>query len=140
MVKISLKIPKWLQNFDLKEPIKNAMFNVWNLVQNDAKRRSPLRTWNLRRSITFKQNSRWNILRIWSKLVYAPMMEYWGKIRAKRWKYLKFKIWSNWIQKKQVRIKERPYLRPALTKNKAKIQKEFIESLEIYTRKQSKNV
>lgn len=52
--------------------------------------------------------------KVGTNLVYAPVHEFGATIRAKRAKYLRFKIDGHWVMKTQVTIPARPYMRPSL--------------------------
>jgi HK97 gp10 family phage protein len=87
--------------------IKPALRASALVVQNAGKRNAPYLTGNLRRSITHKVKG--NFAKIGTDVVYAAIQEFGGKAgRGKR-----------------SVIKGKPYLRPALEKNKEQIQKKF---------------
>ncbi|HYW76729.1 MAG TPA: phage virion morphogenesis protein [Gammaproteobacteria bacterium] len=52
--------------------------------------------------------------RVGTNLIYAPVHEFGATIRAKRAKYLRFKVGGQWVMKEQVTIPARPYMRPSL--------------------------
>ena len=86
-------------------------------VQNKAKSPgyAPYDKGTLRRSITHEVKPL--EAKVGTNLVYAPIHEFGGTIRAKKAKYLRFKVNGQWVSKKQVTIKPyngRGYLRPAL--------------------------
>lgn len=61
---------------------------------------------------------------------YARIHEFGGTIRAIRGEYLKFQVKPGvWVQKRQVTIRARPYLRPTLVRAHAKIMKVLAEGV-----------
>jgi len=78
-----------------------------------------VRTGTLRRGITAKASG----LRGWlgDPVIYAGIHEFGGTIRAKRSKYLKFKIGNQWISKKEVKIPARPFLLPTIEENQNEV-------------------
>jgi len=60
---------------------------------------------------------------------YARIHEFGGEIKAKRAKFLRFKIGDRWISKRSVIIPERSYLRSALKDLKPQIQETITNEL-----------
>lgn len=81
------------------------------------------RSGKLRRSIKYSVKERFDTIfgALSSDVVYAPIHEYGGVIRAKNEPYLKFSIGGRWMQVKQVTIPARPYLEPAIKENLSKM-------------------
>jgi len=110
-----------------KEAMRESLFEASLLVQNEAKRNSPILRGDLRRSITheIKQLS----AKIGSNKIYAPIQEFGGTIRPKNKKYLHFKVKGQWVRTTVSVIPAanngKGYLRPALNDNKDKILKIF---------------
>ncbi len=70
------------------------------------------RTGALRDSLSYSVNN--GTARIFSNSPYAAIHEYGGIIRAKKSPYLHFKIGSNWVKVKEVRMPQRQFLWPAI--------------------------
>ena len=64
-----------------------------------------------------------------SAIPYARIHEFGGEIKAKRAKFLRFKIGNRWISKKSVTIPERSYLRSALKDLEPKIREVITDHL-----------
>lgn len=52
--------------------------------------------------------------RVGTNVVYGPIHEYGGTIRAKRGRFLRFRIGRRWVAVRRVTIPPRPFLRTAL--------------------------
>jgi len=93
------------------------------IAEAGAKKRSPVLTGHLRRSIRsgakidIRKASGW----VGSDVIYAPIQEEGGIIRPKRYKYLKFQIRGQWRSVKQVYIKGKHYLERGMVENLARI-------------------
>lgn len=59
--------------------------------------------------------------RIGSNLIYAPVMEFGALIKARRAKYLTFKVDGQWRKVKQVTIPARPFFYPTIEENVQKV-------------------
>ena len=93
---VNIKIPEWLLKLDITKAVKESLFDSANLLRRRASQKAPVKTGTLRRSIDIQE---WrNQVAIWSKLVYAPIQEFW------------WRAWRNW----SVVIRPRRYLRWAL--------------------------
>jgi phage gpG-like protein len=65
-----------------------------------------------------------------TNVIYGPIHENGGVIRAKNAPYLKFQLPNGqWISKKEVSIPSRPFLRPAITENIDRIREIIINSI-----------
>lgn len=78
-----------------------------------------IRTGRLKSSINGTSQMVGNIVtgKIGTNVVYAPIHEFGGVIRAKNSPYLRFKIGDRWVSKKQVTIPARPFLRTGVQAN-----------------------
>lgn len=125
MISISINVPniKW----DITSAIKKSLWQSSMLVRREATKRAPYQTGTLRRSIVEKVN--WMKATVGTNLVYAKIHEYGWIIKPKRWKYLRFKIWGRRVTTKQVRIKKKPYMTPALQAMKSKIDATFAKNI-----------
>jgi phage gpG-like protein len=79
---------------------------------------APYKTGNLRRSITIQRGAE-NLERIiGTNLIYAPIHEYGGTVKAKSRRFLVFKVNGQWVSVKKVTIpkyKGRGYFAPSMT-------------------------
>jgi phage gpG-like protein len=95
-----------------------------------------VRTGTLRRSIQSGVD-KVPVLLGWvgTNVAYAGVQEFGGIVRAKHSKYLTFQVKKQWIKVKEVAIPARPYLRPAVQNNMAKITDiithDIIQALEV---------
>jgi phage gpG-like protein len=64
-----------------------------------------------------------------TNVVYAAIHEFGGTITPKNAKWLVFKIGDQWVMTDSVDIPARPYLRPALDKNRRNVVKKVRETL-----------
>lgn len=113
------------------------------IVQNNAKSRAPYRTGNLRRSIHMEttERSREHVqVEVGTDLEYAAIHEFGGVITPKKAKALHFFIGAKAIFTRAVHMPARPYLRPALDENKAKIITEVREALRAVLQKIGKEM
>jgi HK97 gp10 family phage protein len=125
MISVDVKIPNF--NGDITPAIRKSLRQSAFLVRKDASDNAPYQTGTLRRSIIEKvQGMR---ATVGTNVKYASIHEFGGIIRPKTKKYLKFKIGGAWVTTKQVKIKKKPYLIPALTENKNKILKIFSKNI-----------
>lgn len=119
-----------LQNIDLTEPLTKACL----LVENDAKRKCPVDTGQLRASITHEIEGTTGV--VGTNVEYAPYVEYGtgkyasgpyeGKGRQTPWAYQDRET-GEWIWTKgQV---AQPYLEPALLENENEIFRLFEEAI-----------
>lgn len=87
------------------------------IVEAEMKRQAPIRTGNLRRSITSEvitSNIARFIIEIGTNLVYAAIQEFGGVIRAKNADYLVFQTPDGeWHSVAEVTIPAHPFIRPA---------------------------
>lgn len=117
-----------LQDIDLTEPLTKACL----LVENDAKRKCPVDTGQLRASITHEVEGQTGI--VGTNVEYAPYVEYGtgiyardGNGRQTPWAYQDRET-GEWIWTKgQV---AQPYLEPALLENENEIFRLFEEAIE----------
>lgn len=77
-------------------------------------------------------NARWDndYAIVGTNLPYAALHHFGGTVKAKRAKYLKFKVGDKWVQKKQVAIPARPFMQ--LTEAD---EREIIDDIQAYFRK-----
>lgn len=82
-------------------------------------------TGNLRRSIQSDVETKYNsqIGILFSNVIYAAIQEEGGKIKPKVKDWLRFQVDGQWRFAKQVILKPKPFLEPALTENITSIQK-----------------
>ena len=92
-----------------------------------------VRSGYLRRSIigTVEDRYKYLVASLSSNVVYAAIHEYGGKIKAKNSAYLKFTVEGRWVTLKEVYIRPRPFLRPAVEKNLDKIEDIISETVTI---------
>jgi phage gpG-like protein len=78
-----------------------------------------IRTGRLKSSINGTAQMVGNIVtgKVGTNVVYAPIHELGGVIRAKNSPYLRFKIGDRWVSKKEVKIPARPFLSTGLQMN-----------------------
>lgn len=107
-----------------KKGINQGLSKAGEIVRNAAKKNAPKLRGDLGRSIKDRVIPLKNV-RIGTDKVYARIQEFGGTINAKNSKFLRFKVNGKWVSVKKVTIKGKPYLVPAMTDNKDKIQKEF---------------
>lgn len=94
------------------------------IVQNAAKEKCPKRTRTLSRSIHMEtaEKSRFKVtVDIGTDLVYAPVHEFGAVITPKRARMLAFHIDGRLVFAHAVHIPARPYMRPALEENEARV-------------------
>lgn len=127
------KLKKFAESLEgVKKRVKDEIFEAVTdsvlLVQTTSKRAGyvPYKTGNLKRSITHdvERGAKQVAGTVGTNLIYAPIQEYGGVIRAKR-DYLVFRINGQWVKTKSVRLPGRRYLGRAVDDNKARIQKRF---------------
>ena len=109
MAKVEVKL-KWNGDQNIKDmqfAMQKALIRSTNLIQSDAKLKSPVDKGNLRSSIVTMVEAFELIGVVSTNLEYAP--------------YVEFGLKSNPNYPRQ------PYLRPALAENKANIRKIFIQ-------------
>lgn len=116
-----------LQDIDLTEPLNKACL----LVENDAKRKCPVDTGQLRASITHEVEGQTGI--VGTNVEYAPYVEYGtgiyardGNGRQTPWSYQKAD--GKWITTKGQ--KPQAFLEPALLENENEIFRLFEEAIE----------
>ena len=80
------------------------------------------RTGTLRRSIAMTPHRSQGFVDVGTNVVYARVHEFGAVIRAKNAPFLKFQVGGKWVQKKQVLAPARPFMRPALIRNRGHIQ------------------
>lgn len=100
------------------------------VVQNQAKKNSPIARGDLRRSITKEIKNL--VATVGSNKIYARIQEFGGTIRPKNKKYLHFQIKGKWIKTTIAIIppyRNKGYLRPALKSSLSKIEDIFGNSL-----------
>ena len=86
-----------------------------------------IRTGTLRRAIRSESDGPTG--RLFAKLVYAPIHELGGVIRAKNVPFLKFQIGENWKSVKEVIMPPRPYLMPAFEENMDEISEMLLDKI-----------
>ena len=116
-----------LQDIDLTEPLTKACL----LVENDAKRKCPVDTGQLRASITHEVEGQTGI--VGTNVEYAPYVEYGtgiyardGNGRQTPWSYQRAD--GKWITTKGQ--KPQAFLEPALLENENEIKRLFKEAIE----------
>lgn len=116
-----------LQDIDLTEPLNKACL----LVENDAKRKCPVDTGQLRASITHEVEGQTGI--VGTNVEYAPYVEYGtgiyardGNGRQTPWSYQRAD--GKWITTKGQ--KPQAFLEPALLENENEIFRLFEEAIE----------
>lgn len=116
-----------LQDIDLTEPLNKACL----LVENDAKRKCPVDTGQLRASITHEVEGQTGI--VGTNVEYAPYVEYGTGIHARDgngrqtpWSYQRAD--GKWITTKGQ--KPQAFLEPALLENENEIFRLFEEAIE----------
>jgi HK97 gp10 family phage protein len=127
------------------ELLEKALTAGAMIVANDAKRRAPVKTGNLRRSIHIggqgagaeggdigrpAQPANGAAVQVGTNVEYAAIHEYGGIITPKTAKALRFKIGDKWVMTQRVQIPARPYLRPALDENEAAVKDEVSKALQ----------
>lgn len=118
-----------LAPIETKKALRKSLQQSALFVQNDAKKLAPHDTGQLRRSITSKVHG-FDYAEVGTDLVYAPMQEYGGTIKAKSKQYLHFKTKSgNWVKVKSVVIKAKKYMEGSYKKNLNKVVKTFEKNL-----------
>ena len=115
-----------LQDIDLTEPLNKACL----LVENDAKRKCPVDTGQLRASITHEVEGQTGI--VGTNVEYAPYVEYGtgiyardGNGRQTPWSYQRAD--GKWITTKGQ--KPQAFLEPALLENENEIKRLFKEAI-----------
>lgn len=115
-----------LQDIDLEAPLTQACL----LVENEAKKKCPVDTGQLRQSITHTVKD--NVGTIGTNVEYAPYVEYGtgiyasaGNGRQDRWSYQDAE--GNWHS--TVGQPPQPFLEPALLENEKEIKKIFRKSI-----------
>ena len=115
-----------LQDIDLTEPLTKACL----LVENDAKRKCPVDTGQLRASITHEVEGQTGI--VGTNVEYAPYVEYGTGIHARDgngrqtpWSYQRAD--GQWITTKGQ--KPQAFLEPALLENENEIKRLFKEAI-----------
>lgn len=116
-----------LENIDYTEPLTKAAF----LVENEAKKKCPVGTGELRNSITSEVEG--NQAVVGSNLEYAPYVEFGtgifsslGNGRQTPWTYYDQKTEQFYTTQGQ---EPQPYLIPALDENKEKIKEYFVNKI-----------
>lgn len=123
MIKISIdkaaskKLLNFAKNGDvlIEKAIKNAIRMVGLKTQNYAKKNAPVKSGNLRRSITGNQQG--NTYIIGTNLIYAPVHEFGAVIMPKKNRFLVWRENNSLIFASRVKIpkyKGRGYFAPAL--------------------------
>lgn len=88
------------------------------------------RTGTLRRSITMTPFRSSGQVTVGTNVLYAKVHEFGAVIKAKNVPYLKFQTPDGaWHMKKQVLVPARPFLRPALIRNRGKIQEALAKAV-----------
>jgi phage gpG-like protein len=82
-----------------------------------------VKTGYLRRSIQSSVDVRYNLITasLFTDVIYAPIHEFGGKIKAKNSGYLNFSVGGRWVKIKEVTIPTRPFLEPAIVNNQQKL-------------------
>ncbi|MBA4495101.1 HK97 gp10 family phage protein [Paenactinomyces guangxiensis] len=113
---------KSFQNSGLKmeAAARQAVNNILAFGVGEAKKNSPVKTGHLRRSIHVLDSSSKGG-RYGTNIIYARIQEEGGKIRAKRAKYLRFKIGNRWVTVKEVKIKPKRYLKRSASTTQANV-------------------
>lgn len=117
-----------LENLDIEATLEKACL----LVENDAKRKCPVDTGQLRASITHEVEGQTGI--VGTNVEYAPYVEYGTGIHARDgngrqtpWAYQDTET-GEWIWTKGQ--KPQPFLEPSLLENEKKIKRLFKEAIE----------
>lgn len=131
-IKTKIDIPEWLNNIKLEKPMKKTLAQVANNIRTDAVKNAPFKSWTLRRSISVIEKDQGLTMEIWTNLVYASILEYWGEIRPTNWRYLHFKIWNKWIKTRRVQIRARRYMGRAFDMNEPTIKTILVNNIKKY--------
>lgn len=111
----------------LREGFRKAMF----FVEHEAKKKAPVRTGHLRRSITSNVRSTgkdvYGILS--ANTVYAALRELGGTVVPKTSEFLSFQVNGQWIRTKQSIHPPRPYLEPSISTNLKRIEDIITKSI-----------
>jgi phage gpG-like protein len=141
MLDISIKIDtKDIENIlpNFKSGILKGMKQSMLYAEGASKKRFgtqgnlQVRTGRLRNSIVGEAHQEDNdtyVGSIGTSVIYGPIHETGGVIRAKNGPYLKFRVDGHWVSKKEVTIPARPFLRPAITENISRIRDIIIDSI-----------
>jgi HK97 gp10 family phage protein len=103
-------------------------FVVEKAAKQNIRAQKLIDTGNLRSSIRTRLPKHGVVL-VGTHVVYAAIHEFGGTITAKNAPWLVFKVGGQWVRTKSVNIRARPYLRPALDKNRPKVHKAIHKSL-----------
>ena len=113
------------------DELRKSMDRSVLAVEASAKRVVPVKTGNLRRSITHEVRATGGgmVGKVGTNVPYAERVEKGrGPVVATRAKVLRFEINGQVIYRKRVGpAKGKPYLRPAITANRARIDREFAQ-------------
>lgn len=128
MTKITVK--ENISDIDFTQPIQRSLVQATQLVRSSSIRNAPVKTGNLRRSITVdnSQIRSWVGI-VWTNLIYARIQEFWGIIRPKKAKMLRWKKDGKWYAARQVEIKGKKYMTKALESNRSNILNIFRNNL-----------
>lgn len=106
-----------------------ALRRCGDQLRNDATKLVRYKTGHLRGSIEMQVYGDKKVI-VGTDLIYGPIHEFGGTIKAKNKPYLTFKVGGRWVRVKSVKITPKPYLTPAFEKlAKGDAQKIFNEEL-----------
>lgn len=111
------KLRQKLEPAQYQKAIDIALFNIGEQMSREAKEKAPYRKGILRKSIKPEQEK--GKVTVGTDLDYARIQELGGAIYPKKGKFLRFEIGGKEIFAKSVTIKAKPYLTPALERQKA---------------------
>ena len=114
---------------DLNHALMRGGFVVERAAKENIRKRGLILFGFLRtsvRTILFKPG----IVLVGTHVIYAAIHEFGGTITAKNKPFLVFKVDDQWVRVKSVTIPARPYLRPALDKNRRKVYSEVKKTLQ----------
>ena len=79
----------WKMNENVSDAIQDMLTDIWNLVNNTAKKNAPYLSWTLRKSISvdFDNIEKWIVV-VWSDVKYAKRREFENKKNPDRRYYL----------------------------------------------------
>lgn len=103
------------------------------VIQNAAKEKAPRRTSTLSRSIHMEwvEQGRYRVaVHVGTDVIYARIHEFGGIITPRQARALAFEIGGELIFAQRVHIPARPYMRPAVDENIAKIGQEIARTIE----------
>lgn len=126
--------PDKVTKIDISQWIEHWLTRATHKVRNDAVRKAPYQTGHLKRSLT--PVIRWKKGIVWTNVIYAAIHEFWWTIRPKNRENLIFQVNGKWVQTDKVEMPERPYLRPAFSRNERFIKDVISQEIDLDIEKQ----